>query len=231
MIIRNHISTSISRILTIALLLHINICSHAQGRKKVMFVEEDTIPFYRGMSVSFDLVGLAQLTFGDYGQYEGGLRINLKDKYYPVIELGLGKANATDEATEITFKTSAPYGRIGCDFNLMKNKHDIHRVYGGLRYGFTSYKFDVFTPGILDPVWKTQSEYQARDIKANYHWLEFVVGVDAKIWKCFRMGWTARYKRRITHNDGDIGNTWYVPGYGRQGNLRLGGTFNITVEL
>ena len=231
MTIRNHISTSISKILTIALLLLINIGTHAQTRKKVILVEEDTIPFFRGMSVSFDLVGVAQLSFGNYGQYEGGLRVNLKDKYFPVIELGLGKANASDDATGITYKTSAPYGRIGCDFNLMKNKHDIHRVYGGLRYGATFYKFDVFSSDIQDPVWGTQCTYQAYDIKANYHWLEFVVGVDAKIWKSFRMGWTARYKRRLFHNDGNIGNTWYVPGYGRQGNMRLGGTFNITVEL
>ena len=43
----------------------------------------------------------------DYGQYEASLRINLKDKYYPVFELGYGKADASDEATQITYKTSA----------------------------------------------------------------------------------------------------------------------------
>lgn len=194
-------------------------------------VENDTISLFRGLSVSFDLVGLAQMAFGDYGQYEGGLRINLKDKYFPVFELGLGKANAYDETTKLTYKTSAPYGRIGCDFNVMKNKHDIHRLYAGFRYAYTSYKFDVTSPGVKDPIWETQCEYGAESVSAYYHWLEFVVGVDAKIWKCFRMGWSARYKRRLFHNDGDIGNSWYVPGFGKQGNIRLGGTFNITIEL
>lgn len=194
-------------------------------------VENDTISLFRGLSISFDLVGLAQMAFGDYGQYEGALRVNLKDKYLPIVELGLGKANAYDETTKLTYKTSAPYGRIGCDFNIMKNKHDIHRLYAGFRYAFTSYKFDVMSPGVVDPIWKTQCEYGAQGVSAYYHWLEFVVGVDAKIWKCFRMGWSARYKRRLFHNDGDIGKTWYVPGYGKQGNIRLGGTFNINIEL
>ena len=31
--------------------------------------------------------------------------------------------------------------------------------------------------------------------------------------------------------NGDIGNTWYVPGYGKQGSSRIGGSFNIIFEL
>ena len=215
----------------ISLMLICSIGLQAQTKKKIFTEEVDTIPFFRGFSVSLDAVGLAQMAFGNYGQYEGALRVNLKDKYFPIIELGWGKANAYDEITKLTYKTGAPYGRIGCDFNIMKNKHDIHRLYGGLRYAFTSYKFDVFSPNLKDPVWGDYVEFQMHDVKANYHWLEFVVGVDAKVWKCFRLGWSARYKRRLFHNDGDAGNTWYVPGYGKQGNMRLGGTFNITIEL
>jgi hypothetical protein len=46
-----------------------------------------------------------------------------------------------------------------------------------------------------------------------------------------RMGWSVRYKRRLFHTHGDIGEAWYVPGYGKGGNSRLGGEFNITLEL
>lgn len=55
-------------------------------------VKKDTIPLFRGLAVSGDLVGIAQLAFGDYGQYEVALRVNLKDKYFPIIELGYGKS-------------------------------------------------------------------------------------------------------------------------------------------
>ena len=62
-------------------------------------------------------------------------------------------------------------------------------------------------------------------------WAEFVFGVDAKIWGPVRMGWSLRYKRRLFHDDGDYGNTWYVPGFGKQGGSRFGGTFNVSFEL
>ena len=71
----------------------------AQSKKKIIEQQPDTIPFFRGMAVGVDLIGPLQLMVSDYGQYEASLRINLKDKYYPVFELGYGKADASDEAT------------------------------------------------------------------------------------------------------------------------------------
>ena len=55
--------------------------------------------------------------------------------------------------------------------------------------------------------------------------------VDAKIFGPIRMGWSVRYKHRLNHDDGNVGSTWYVPGYGKQSNARIGGTFNITIEM
>ena len=191
----------------------------------------DTIPLLRGVAVSVDAVGLAQKAFSDYGQYEASLRINLKDKYFPVVELGYGSADANDPTTNLSYKTSAPYGRIGVDFNIAKNKHDDYRIYAGLRYAMTYYKFDVIGHGVKDPVWGDDVKYEAHDVKANYHWLEGVFGVDAKIAGPLRLGWSVRYRRRVASGNGDIGNTWYVPGYGKQGSSRIGGSFNIIFEL
>lgn len=209
-----------------------NIQASAQQKsKQTAEAPADTIPLFRGVAVSADLAGIAQIAFSDYGQYEAALRINLKDKYFPIIELGYGQANSENIISKLSYKTKAPYGRIGMDFNLMKNKHDIYRIYGGFRYAYTSFKFDVEGNGITDPVWGDQVEYSAKGIKASYHWLEAVFGLDAKIWGPIRLGWSFRYKRRLIHNDGSIGSTWYVPGYGKQGGTRLGGTFNVSIEL
>lgn len=209
-----------------------NIQASAQQKnKQTAEAPTDTIPLFRGVAVSADLAGIAQIAFSDYGQYEAALRINLKDKYFPIIELGYGQANSENIISKLSYKTKAPYGRIGMDFNLMKNKHDIYRIYGGFRYAYTSFKFDVEGNGITDPVWGDQVEYSAKGIKASYHWLEAVFGLDAKIWGPIRLGWSFRYKRRLIHNDGSIGSTWYVPGYGKQGGTRLGGTFNVSIEL
>lgn len=227
---RKFISLSILALVS-SLLLLVNTPLHAQSSPKKMVEQPDTIPLFRGLAVSIDMFGLGQMVLGDYGQYEAALRINLKDKYFPVLELGLGKADATDDGTNLHYKTSAPYGRLGLDWNLMKNKHDIYRLYGGVRYGFTSYKYDLDGPDITDPIWGTTAPYGAKGVKCSYHWMEVLFGIDAKIWGPIRMGWSARYKRRIAHNDGDLGKTWYVPGFGKQGSSRFGGTFHVTYEF
>ena len=229
---QKQISLYILKTTVISLLLCCAATTHAQNNKQqTKTIAEDSVAFFRGAAISGDIIGLGQILLSDYGQYEASLRINLKDKYFPVIEVGYGKADAEDIVTGLKYKTSAPYGKAGIDFNLMKNKHDIYRIYAGFRYAYTSFSFDVSGQDIKDPIWGDEVEFGAENIKCNYHWLEGVFGVDAKIWGPFRLGWSVRYKRRLIHNDGNIGNTWYVPGYGKQGGARLGGTFNVTLEL
>lgn len=229
-------SSFVSRVIAISLLLITVTTATAQSRKdatadKKLTAQKDTVAFFRGVAVSADVVGLAQLAFSDYGQYEAALRINLKDRYFPVFELGYGTADSDNPTTNLKYKTSAPYWRVGMDFNIAKNKHDAYRVYAGARYAMTYYKFDVVGSGLKDPVWGDDVDYNVKGMKAYYHWMEAVFGVDAKIAGPLRLGWSVRYRRRITHDDGNIGKTWYVPGYGKQGGSRLGGTFNIIFEI
>lgn len=192
---------------------------------------DDSIPWLRGFQVTTDLVGPIQKAVGSYGQYEAALRVNLKDKYFPIIEIGYGTADECDDVTEVHYKTSAPYGRLGVDFNMLKDKHDIYRLYGGLRYAVSYFKYSFDHTDIQDPVWGNTGPYGMKDVKANYHWAEAVVGIDAKIIGPLHLGWSLRYKRRILHDEGDGDNVWYVPGYGKQGSTRLGGTFNIGIEF
>lgn len=214
-----------------ALLLLWSQTAQAQGKRKKTVAEPDTTALFQGLAVSVDLLGPVQRAVSDYGQYEAALRINLKDKYFPVVELGLGSADGRDDATTLHYKTTAPYGRIGCDFNLMKNKHDIYRLYGGVRYAYTSYKFDLDGAPVTDPVWGGSTPYEAYGEKCTCQWAEAIFGVDAKIWGPIRLGWSLRYKRRIAHSEGNVGNSWYVPGFGQQGSSRFGGAFNIAFEL
>lgn len=216
--------------LCISIMLLISVGSAAQTHKKIN-AERDTVPFLNGFAVSVDVAGAIQHALSDYGQYEASLRINLQDKYFPIIEIGYGMADHTDDAKKTNYKTAAIYGKVGIDFNLLKNKHDIYRLYGGVRYAHTSFDYDVSNPTITDPVWGGESLYGGKDIKANYHWIEAVIGVDVKIWKPIHLGWTARYRRRIAYNNGELGNVWYVPGYGIAGGTRLGGTFNISIDI
>ena len=194
-------------------------------------VEPDTTAWLNGFAVGFDLAGLGQYAISDYGQIEAQLRVNLRDRYFPVLEVGIGKASHDDIVTLISYSSSAPYFRIGADYNLMKNKHDIYRLYGGVRYGFTYFKYDFSHPGVEDRYWGGVAEYGDNGVSCHYHWAELSGGVDAKIWGPIHLGWTVRYRKRLFYNNGEYGNVWYVPGYGKSGNTRIGYSFMITLDI
>lgn len=227
---RKSISTYISSIAVSLILLLAAVPSGASAKDGDK-AENDSVPLFKGFAMSVDIVGPIQMLIGDYGQYEAALRINLKDRYFPIIELGIGRADHVNDVTNITYKTSAPYGKIGIDFNLLKNKHDIYRLFAGARYAYTSFKYDLSHPGMTDPVWGDDATYGAQGVKCTYHWIEAVIGVDAKIWGPVHLGWSLRYKSRLSYDDGELGKSWYVPGFGKSGGSNIGGTFNITVDI
>jgi hypothetical protein len=221
------------RLRTIVIMLityHLSLLtSSAQGFLKW---EPDTVPFFRGVAVSFDVAGVLQRKLSDYGQYEAAMRINLHDQYFPTLELGYGEAvHENDEVTGITYRTKAPYMRLGVDVNVMKRKHTGNRIFAGLRYGFTSYKVDMDRMPFPDPVWQWETSFGVKDEKCNQHWAEVLLGIDAKVLGPLHLGWSVRYRRRLAHNDGRPGKAWYVPGYGIQESTRLGYTFNATIDL
>lgn len=218
--------------LTFSLLMLIGHATPAQAQLKMFRLEKDSIPFFRGFQVSFDLVGPAMLLLGDRGEYEGALRINLHDQWFPIFEMGLGRAKREDdEVTHLTYKTSAPYFRIGMDWNILRNKHQANRLFVGFRYAFTTYKVDILHEDLVDPIWRTKVPYGLNDMSCNMHWLEAVFGIDAKVYGPLHLGWSVRYKRRVAHKDGDLGNVWYVPGFGINDKDNLAANFNVIFDI
>ena len=212
-------------------LLAVPVEIQAQKRKQPHVEEPDTTPWLHGVAVSVDLVGPIQRMVSDYGQYEAALRLNLKDRYFPIVEIGVGSADYEDDVTRIIYKTKAPFGRLGADVNILKNKHDKYRLYIGGRYAFTSFKYDLSSPVISDPYYGGNAVWGAKDAKGSQHWIEAVAGVDATIVGCLHLGWSVRYRGRITQKSDDIGEAWYVPGFGKSGSSRIGATFNIILDI
>lgn len=195
---------------------------------------KDTTKMYQGFTLNTDLIGPLQLALSDHGHYEAGIRANLFDKYFPALEVGYGKADHVDDYDDkVTFKTSAPFFRLGCDYNILKKKHDVYRMYAGGRYCFSYYKYDTTsTQTITDDNGDAALEYTYyNDQKGSCHWLEAVFGVDAQIWKNFHLGWDLRYKRRLFQSKTEAGEPWYVPGMGVNNGAQLSGRFLVMLEF
>lgn len=189
------------------------------------------IPLFAGVSVSTDLCGAAMATLSPWGQYEAAVRANFRQHYFPTVEIGIGSSNHTDETTGLHFKTHSPFFRTGCDLNIANNKRSGNRILTGLRYGFSTFTYDLNGPDIEDPVYGEFLPYRFTGVNGRMHWVEIVGGLEARIWKFIHLGWTLRYKIRISEKKSTLGHAWYVPGFGKNAGGQVGGTFNLIFDF
>lgn len=188
--------------------------------------------FFQGFTVSGDLFGLVEKFISDYGVFEGALRINLKNQFFPIVEAGYGICNTTDNNTHINYKTQAPYLRAGLDFNMLKDKWQDNRLYLGVRYGISKFNYDLSGPAQTDPIWGGSRPFKYDGLSSTSHWAEFIAGVQVKIWGCFHMGWSVRFKAAISKGSTDFSTPYYIPGYGTTtSGTCWGATYNLSFDL
>lgn len=197
----------------------------------VLKAKEQKTPFLGGVAVSVDMCGIIMKALDSrFANMEASARLNFKEKYFPIFEMGLGDCTREGEENNNVFSTTAPYFRVGMDYNFNK-KHNGNRFFGGLRYAFTSFQYDFQNPDFTDEAWGVHSPLVLTDIKGKMQWAEIVLGVETKLWSIIRLGYNVRYRLRIKQSGNEWGDPWYVPGYGRNGGSAWGGTVNLTFDV
>lgn len=203
-------------------------------KKTILDLEEEKVPFYQGLNIGVDLLGIGSKFFGgDIFSTEVSLEANLKNRYIPIIEVGYAQTETTHEETDIYYKTAAPYFRIGANYNIMFKKPYLPGyLFVGARIGHTSFSYDVATPEVTDPVWgHTAIPIAYYNVKSNATWGEFVVGLKTEIVKNLCLGFSARFKFPFSIKKTTNSEPWYVPGYGTTGSSTIGLTYNISYNL
>ena len=201
------------------------------GAKKWEGPAEEKIYFISGFSVSADMVGLVMKAAGStFSQLEIAGRLNIREKIFPIFELGLAEGNRVGNSKDNVFHTSAPYFRVGFDVNANK-KRKSNRLMVGFRFGYSSFDYDFSGPSIKDPVWGETIPVDMKDIPASAMWGEACLGFEAKIWSFLRLGWNARYKFRFSQKHYEFGQPWYIPGFGPNGANCWGGTVNVIFDF
>ncbi len=212
-----------------SLLLALPLVAPAQEQSETSKLWE-----FKGVSISADLFGYIGRIINDYTSSEVAVSANFGNRFFPVVEIGYGSTDTTDETTRIYYKSSAPYFRAGLDYNFLYKKSgelSNYKIIGLVRYGQTTAKYDVTTPPLTDPVWGSEATLSLTDVEASCSWMEFGVGVQVKIWKNLHMGWSIRYKSLIKDGKGDRSEVWYIPGYGENKNGCFGGTYTIIYNI
>lgn len=193
--------------------------------------KEKPVPVFCGVAVSADIAGLAMKAFqSKFSQMEAAVRINLKEKYFPTAEIGYGMSDYTSEENNKSSSTHAPYFRVGMDYNFTKKRNG-NRLYAGLRYGYSAYRYDLRDESFQDPVWSKPVPFHLDNAPGSAHWGEIVFGLETRLWKFIQLGWNIRYKTLFTEKSNYQGSPWYIPGFGKNGSTCFGGTFNILFEI
>lgn len=202
-------------------------------------------PLYNGLTVSTDIYGLGASVLGsDFLSAEIAVEASLKNRFFPIVEIGYGTTDTSNEKG-IYYKSSAPYFRIGMNYNTMYKKGNPNFLYVGFRYGYTSFSYDTGTisftddefggsisnPNITDPIWGGSIPFNQKGLKASMGWIELLAGVRAHIYKDFYMGWSVRYRRKMNASLSDYGDPWYVPGFGTYDSNCWGLSYSLIYKL
>lgn len=230
---KKRISTYIIALLTVSSLCGLPVTAIAQN-KKTTKAEDIQQPFYQKSMIGVDVSGLLGKAFGsDYTSTEASIECNLLNRYFPVFELGYGSTDTVNEETDIHFKTSAPYFRIGAGYNIFHKKPYLPgKLLVGARLGFSSFSYNVEAPAMNDPVWgETSIPVSFEGVKSNASWLELTAEVRTNVYKNFHMGFSVRYKSLFSVKKAENSEPWYIPGFGKNNSSCFGITYKLSYQL
>ena len=202
------------------------------AQRKAESAKNDTLkfPLFNGVYIGADLYGIGNHFFGShYDSYEVSADVNLKNRFFPVFELGYGKTDYTKNGS--TYTASAPYFRIGMNYKIKhKTKSESH-LFVGFRYGMSKFNYSINTAGLTDGIWGGTVPLKIDNASTTAMWYELVCGIRVHVYKNLMMGWTVRYCTRIKANGTSEGAPWYIPGFGQNRNNNYGFTYSIYYKL
>lgn len=217
-----------------------------KAKKALKEYKYSEIPFLKGISIGYDLMGpIYKVYSDDYISHEIAVDFNLKNRFFPVVELGYGIADKWGDKG-IHYKTKAPYARIGLDYNFFYKKRHNNILSLGIRYAFTSFDYEVHTMPIIDDItgeiieypsiWDdiTQEYYKGKlgtNFSGRMHWLEFVANVRTRVFYNFHMSWSFRLRSKLSSKSDEGAQPWYVPGFGIYKSMRFGINYSIIYTI
>lgn len=208
--------------------------ANAQEKKVLTKEEWAQTPLFQGVMLGVDVSGLANKVLGsDIFSTEASVQLNLKNRFFPIVEIGYGSIETTNEETDIFYQTEAPYFRVGMDYNVFYQKPYLPGYFTvGLRYGHSAFKYDIQAPELTDPNWgHTEIPFAYEGVKSNANWLELVLGLKTQVYKSFYMGFSVRYRSRLNIKKSEHSEPYYVPGFGKNGSSNIGILYNFYYNI
>ncbi|MBP8777251.1 MAG: hypothetical protein KBH23_04630 [Bacteroidaceae bacterium] len=212
--------------------------------KRVVNELLDTIPLFNGVYVGVDAVGMIGNMLGaDTKGSEVQVDVNLRNRFFPVVEIGYSSTDSESDGGS-HYTSDGSFFRLGMNYKMKFRNRDESHMFVGARYAFSSFKYDieslvmtdplwggVLNPNLSDEIWGGSVPFSVKNQTCTAHWAELVLGVRVQIWENVMMGWSLRYKRRFAVSGNEQAPPDYVPGYGSNGSSTFGGTYSLIYKL
>lgn len=190
-------------------------------------------PLLNGLMLSvniFDPV-LEAITF-DHANYEAMLTLDLHHRFMPMVAVGVGHGDDTND-DGVRYKVGmTPYFKLGCGYNLLYNRGirpgDWYGVF--MRYGCSSSRADITGMTYTDGYWQNYGPAEIKDHQFKCHWLELGGSLRVQVMKHFSMGWDLYWRPMIRKAGNEVGDPYFVPGYGVT-NVKLGFNFHAIYHI
>lgn len=186
------------------------------GQAEIQKTPRRTDNFIRlkGLRVGLDITRPAQSfwTKGDRYGTELTFDAEIRPNLFSVLETGWEKMKIKHDY--VNYQSSGTYLRIGLDYNFLeaKSTDDMDILYAGVRYGISLGKQSV--PDFL--LYNYWEEFHGffPERKYNAQWLEVLIGLKAKLFTNFFLGWTIRGKILAHQQKVSMPPVYFNPGYG-----------------
>ncbi|MDD4771875.1 MAG: DUF6048 family protein [Bacteroidales bacterium] len=169
--------------------------------------------WFNGMTLGLDVSGPASLLINGSGTGAVKMDVNVRNKYFPTIELGRAKWDKTNDLAH-RFQTVGNFAKIGLNLPIsIKGDRAENAFLAGIHYGYSRFSYDIDNI-LLDNYWGSTA-LRLQDETARVGWLELSLGVRVRAFGPIGLGWTFQYKRSLHQKNGSHSVPSYIPGYGQ----------------
>jgi len=188
---------------------------------------------FRGIRLEVDLLSPLMKAIGASKgyYYQGAAVVNLKEKFFPTIEIGYGGINNKVSVSGLIYNTNALYYRIGMDYNVLNSTKPLSAMNNifsiGARFGGSNLLYNIENVQITDNYWNRNNIINFSNQRKFMIWWEVLAGIRAEIINNIFIGWNVRIKGAFTSpKQGEV-YPYYIPGLG----LYNGGKWEFNYSL
>ncbi|MCM1022136.1 MAG: DUF6048 family protein [Muribaculum sp.] len=189
-------------------------------------------PRFQAVTVGINFWDLAARAFGQsYGLGSAWAELSIHNWFKPYIEVGIGSANHMPKDESYRYKSAtAPFFKIGLNYNFLYNSTPDYSVYVGLRYGMSHFSYLVEDATTSNGYWQEELLLNVPKQTATAGYFEALVGLRVRIFSNISLGWEIKWHSLLHEGTHLNGKPWYIPGFGSR-SATFSGAFSISYTL